>query len=356
MPPVLDFAPAPLAQPDDTRRAVEIWGSPIEQSVWSRLMRHVLPRINLPHHVASPVDCPDIEAEGSPWREAKERPEYLGACFTMPCKLQALRQSDALDAAGEATGSANTIYLRPAPPGLTSESPALAAAGLVQVGSNTDAPAVTNILLSALLSTPTPFPANAPRFFAPGQAAALAIGGGGAVRAVLHALHANLGCSRILLLNRDRLEAQAVIDQFPKLDIRFVDSVERAEKEMQELEGKGMRLAVGIGAIPCEEPQTEGEKTLYAAAEKLFEWKYQRMEGKEQTGLLKLPEKPIFLDMAYKPRFTLLRQSAEKHGWVSLCGDSAVLEVVFEQIKLWTSIDVPRDVRDSARELLRSLQ
>ncbi|GAA5891085.1 hypothetical protein JCM6882_006415 [Rhodosporidiobolus microsporus] len=347
-------APAPLAKRDHQRNAVAIYGFPVAHSVWSGLMMHILPRIGLTQHSARPVELRSLVEENNGWDQDEKLPSYIGACITMPLKLQALRKVDSLDEAGEACGCINTTYLRPSSTQSPSKSASLASASLTQIGTNTDASALTNVLLSMLLSLPSPFSPSHPRAFPPAKAAALAIGGGGAVRAAIHSFSSSFHCEPIFLLNRDEGETQAVVEHFRArgVEVTPLGNVEQAEREIEALEKRGGRVVLGIGAIPCEEPKTEGEKRVYEVARTLFDREHAVPLEEAEEGFLKLPEQRVFIDMAYKPHWTILRKQAEEKGWQTRCGTEVVLENTFEQIKLWTGIDVPQDVRASARKLL----
>ncbi|BGP21493.1 hypothetical protein JCM10295v2_000368 [Rhodotorula toruloides] len=262
----------------------------------------------------------------------------------MPLKLQALHKVDELTPEARATGCVNTTFFC---------SSATSSSTLRHVGTNTDAAAVSNVLLSAFLAFPTPPPISAPKQFAPGRAAAFVVGGGGATRAAIYAL-SRLNLSPIFIVNRKPVETEAVVDSFPAVDLRPLPTVEQARQEMEDLRKRGLRLVCGVGAIPCEPPTSEAEKRVYEVATEVF-----ALAGGEETvvtGLeerfLSLPSKPVFVDMVYKPRMTTLRALGEERGWTSVCGTEVVLGNCFEQFKLWTGRDVPVDVRSSARALL----
>jgi quinate dehydrogenase len=217
-------------------------------------------------------------------------------------KLQAVPLVDFLTPTALATGCINTTFLRPSssfpsPPHLpTSSSASLAASSLLHIGTNTDCTALTSVLLSALVSLSTPFPPSAPHSFSPhAKAAAFTIGGGGAVRAAIYSLSHDLGCSPIFLVNRDEDEMRAVVQHFPKVDVRPLRSVEEAEKQLNELQRGGGKLILGVGAVPCCEPKTEEEKTVYAVVETLFRSKYSGAVDEVEAGSLSLPDKPVFV-------------------------------------------------------------
>ncbi|GAA5852000.1 hypothetical protein JCM8547_000123 [Rhodosporidiobolus lusitaniae] len=333
-----------VAQADETRNWVAIYGTPVSHTVAPKLFDVIFPAIGLPKFKYTYVDCPSLEEEGNAWETAvKTNERFLGSCVTMPLKIQAVSKVDELTPQAAAIGSVNTTFLRPSP-----SSPS----GFIHVGTNLDTAGVKNSLLTALLRTPSPFPSDAPKAFAPDTAAALMIGGGGATRAALWAMN-ELGLSPIFLVNRDPVETAAIIAQFPALNLRALTSVEEAEKELDELESRGVKLAAGTGAIPSIEPQTEGEKMVYEVAKAVFARDYKKGEKETTAGSIALPEKPVCLEMAYKPRMTIMRRIAEERGWATICGVEVVLEGCFEQAKLWTGKEIPLDVREAGRKVLR---
>ncbi|GAA5833967.1 hypothetical protein JCM9279_004176 [Rhodotorula babjevae] len=336
------------ARPDDERISSALYGAHPAGSPAPQIFRCVYDALGLPRHRYDLVECASLEIEPNPWNEALKRPDCLGTCITMPLKLQAYDRVDVLTDEALATGCINTTFFRPSNP-LDPDSP------LVTVGTNTDSPACRAVLLSYLLSSPSPFPASAPtRFASSTRAAALAIGGGGATRAAIHALH-GLGCSPIYVVNRDEDETERMTKHFGASgwDVRALRSVGEAERELEGLEREGGRVVCGVGAIPCVEPTTTGEKMVYDVAATVFGRRYEVGDGQSvEEGSLALPDRPVFVDMAYKPLMTDLRIKAEAAGWKSLCGTEVVLENCFAQCLLFTGLEVPADVRRSARELL----
>ncbi|BGP20930.1 hypothetical protein JCM10213v2_009095 [Rhodosporidiobolus nylandii] len=353
MPSTAVDSPRPVAQADDQRNRIAIYGTPVSHSVAPGLFDVIFPAIGLPKHKYTAVDTPSLLVENNPWALAKEQPDFLGSCLTMPLKLQGMDKVDELAPQAQAIGSVNTTYVR------IDEATGKA----VHVGTNLDTAGVGNSLLTALLDSPSPFPADAPRRFAPRTAAALMtlltartlliVGGGGATRAAIYAMN-NIGLSPIFLINRDASETASIVAQFPDLDLRPLESVEQVQQELSSLEAKGVKLCAGTGAIPSIEPATAEEKNVYAVAKAAFEWPYKPESTQGEAGFLSLPQKPTFLEMAYKPRMTIMRGIAEKSGWKTICGVEVVLEGCFEQCKLWTGIEVPLEVREAGRKVLRA--
>lgn len=67
---------------------------------------------------------------------------------------------------------------------------------------------------------------------------------------------------------------------------------------------------LSLGAIPCLEPQTEEEKLVYAVVKTVLSIRYRNKIAEEMLPpdehRLPFPSKRLFLDMAYKPRWTKL--------------------------------------------------
>jgi hypothetical protein len=143
-------------------------------------------------------------------------------------------------------------------------------------------------------------PSDSPLRFAPNTAAALMIGGGGATRAAIFAMN-QLGAAPIFLINRDPTETAAIIAQFPDLDLRALETVKQVEEELAALEGKGIRLAAGTGAIPSIEPQSDAEKNVYEVAKAAFSYPY-KSGSTADDGFISLPAKPTFLGASKPPR------------------------------------------------------
>ncbi|KAM0753951.1 Aminoacid dehydrogenase-like protein [Meredithblackwellia eburnea MCA 4105] len=333
----------PVVQPNDVRNRVWIFGTPVSHSVAPAMFDIVFPALGLPSFKYGTSDCPDM-AETSSWQTLRKEPYFLGSCVTMPLKLAVMPHLDYLTPQAQAIGSVNTTYWRKNESGT-----------LQHAGTNLDTAGVGNSLLSALSGSASPFPAETARSFAAGVGAALMIGGGGATRAAIYAMH-QLGLSPIFLVNRDEEETSAIVKQFSDWDLRPIESVEAAKSALSALEKEGTRLVAGVGAIPSIEPVTEAEKRVYEIAKTLFEHPYDSSQAKAQPeGFLPLPNRPVHLEMAYKPRMTLIRKIADDRNWETICGVEVVLEGCFEQAYLWTGKVVDLPTREAARKLLRDM-
>lgn len=90
------------AKADDERHWVAIYGTPVSHSVSSlsvacpatltpserqvapALFDTIFPAIGLPRHKYTTVDCRSLLSPGNEWETAKQQPNFLGSCITMP--------------------------------------------------------------------------------------------------------------------------------------------------------------------------------------------------------------------------------------------------------------------------------
>lgn len=86
---------------------------------------------------------------------------------------------------------------------------------------------------------------------------------------------------------------------FKQLDLRPLEDTEQAGKVLQELDANGVKVCVGVGAIPSIAPESEAEKLVYAIADTVFKYSYEA-PVEQETEFLNLPKVACFLEMAYK--------------------------------------------------------
>jgi quinate dehydrogenase len=214
-----------------------------------------------------------------------------GSSVTMPHKVAIITHLDDITPEGRAVGACNTIFKRDGK----------------LIGTNTDTIGVKE---SFIQNVPAPDAVYAGR---PG----LVIGGGGAARSAVYALHAFMGCKTIYLVNRDPAEVQAVMSwcksQGYGEGLRHVQTAAEAEA----LEGAGAIVA----CVPNFPPVTQAE----IEARKIIE------------VFLAKPHKGAILEMCYHPTpYTEVGNLAEKAGWQVILGTEAMLYQGFEQDQYWT--------------------
>ncbi|VBB81285.1 Putative quinate dehydrogenase [Podospora comata] len=227
-------------------------------------------------------------------------PKFYGASVTMPNKVAIIPHLDYLTPECRDVGACNTLFLRDDPntPG-----------GRLLCGANTD-----------VIGVRESFVQNVPNADVYENRPALVVGGGGAARSAVYALHKYLQATKIYLVNRDPSEVEAVMKECKERGygdkLVYVESVEQAER----LEGPGAIVA----CIPDFAPVMESEKTVRKIIEVML--------GKDHKGAM--------LEMCYNPSpFTALGAIAEKEGWQVILGTEAMIWQGIEQDKYWTGLD-----------------
>ncbi|GAA5917080.1 hypothetical protein JCM5296_000014 [Sporobolomyces johnsonii] len=283
--------PAPATAPRDR---FALFGTPISHSLSPAFHNTLFAALSLPSHSYS---LHETASFSDPSVLALLRsPSFAGAAVTMPHKVAALPYMDELVPEVQEIGSMNTIVVV----GTNDDgTPRL-------VGRNTD----TDGIRGALLASVPEGTRDGTAPFGEGRSGVV-FGGGGTTRAAIYAL------SPLWLLNRDPAETAAIIStpSFAKYDLRALESEEQWTGE------EAQRVACVVGAIPSVSPETEGERTVYRVAERVFEG----ARGEQRP----------FLDMAYKPHRTLMIELAEKYGWRTIGGIEALVHQAFAQDRHW---------------------
>jgi quinate dehydrogenase len=189
----------------------------------------------------------------------------LGAAVTMPHKVAILQHLDKITPEGESVGAVNTLFLREDPE----------TGKRVFWGTNTDVIGVRDSFVYNVDDPDTCYHGRP----------AIVVGGGGAARSAVYALRTWMKASKIYLVNRDRNEVQAVIDECKARgygdSLVDVSTVEQAEQ----LEGVGAIVA----CVPDFAPKTAEEKEARAVLE----------------CFLNKPHKGAVLEMCYHPRYVV---------------------------------------------------
>ncbi|KAE8414812.1 3-dehydroshikimate dehydratase [Aspergillus pseudocaelatus] len=237
--------------------------------------------VGVTHSIAPPMHNYIAKALGHDWKFlAKECPtvedavqlfrrsDFAGGVVTMPYKRTIMDHLDGLDEYAIRLGACNNVYRT--------------ADGKLR-GTNTDWRGIKGCLLGA---------SEAGR----GKPAVL-IGAGGAARAAIFTLHDQLECRQIYLVNRDRDEVKALLEEAKQvysdgLDIVYVERVEQV---------KGLASPYYIvGTVPDAEPSTPDEVEVHQIIK----------------SFLSTPqEKGVLLDMCFKPRKTRILQAGKANGW-----------------------------------------
>ncbi|KAG8710974.1 hypothetical protein FRC08_016482 [Ceratobasidium sp. 394] len=278
-------------------------------------------------------------------------PEFGGSSVTMPMKVIIMKYLDEITPEAQAVGAVNTIV-----PAVDSKTGTMKA-----VGTNTDYLGVRNSLLRQLS-----FQANRNFLpsdtFASGHAAALSIGGGGAARSAIHALH-TMGLSSIYLMNRDQGEVDTLFECFPTLPLIHLKNI--AEVEVKLAEPGAPPIVIIVGAIPAYLPATDAERGVYNMITHVLTQPYAEGDHSNLPHGLPLPRQRLFLDMAYRPRNTPLLQIAGALDWVPIGGVQAMIEQGLAQSRMWQAGDaslevaygdgIGEDVMSKAREFVENM-
>ncbi|KAL1881495.1 hypothetical protein Plec18167_003091 [Paecilomyces lecythidis] len=209
---------------------------------------------------------------------------FGGASVTMPHKLQAHKFCHKQSDTAKAIGAINTLIVEGEGKDRTI------------TGDNTDWSGLCNIV--------TKYCNRSKRTLNSG----LVIGAGGASRAALYALH-RAGVKKIYMVNRTYASAESVRDAFAKLfSIEVLPSLQDLPQYPD----------VIISTIPANLYTPDQFKNIFGPG-----------------GLC--------IDMSYKPRRTPLLAAAEaRDGWETIKGVEVLLAQGFDQYRLWTGRDAPR--------------
>ncbi|RAL04127.1 shikimate dehydrogenase family protein [Aspergillus ibericus CBS 121593] len=237
-------------------------------------------------------ECPTIEDAMALFRQ----PTFAGGVVTMPYKRTIMDHLDGLDEYATRLQACNNVYR--------------AADGSLR-GTNTDWRGIEGCLLGASEEG-----RNRP--------AVIVGAGGGRV----------LGCSPIYVVNRDREEVGALVEDVAK-EYRTLEMVhvERAE----EVTDLSVPFYI-VGTVPDAAPSTPAEVEVHRIVD----------------TFLSNPTKGVLLDMCFKPRKTRFLQAAQNHGWTTVEGTEVIGHQMLEQYRLWCGEEASRKIPvEGAWSLLR---
>lgn len=137
----------------------------------------------------------------------------------------------------------------------------------------------------------------------------MVIGAGGASRAALYAMHRS-GCREICLVNRTQATAEKVKEDFRAV---FEITVLPALQDLQR------KPDVIIGTVLAETTTEKQFASIFGP-------------------------RGLCIEMAYKPRQTPLLNVAQKHvDWQTVTGVEVLLAQAYDQFRLWTGREPPRE-------------
>ncbi|KAJ5337725.1 hypothetical protein N7452_004453 [Penicillium brevicompactum] len=215
---------------------------------------------------------------------------FGGASVTMPHKLQVHKFCDKQTKTAQLIGAINTLIVEGSGEQRT------------VTGDNTDWSGLYSIVVSHFRQKE-----QQPNV-------GLVIGAGGASRAALYSMH-QAGIKKIFLVNRTLATAEKVKHDFSQaFDIKVIARLEDLSDSPD----------VIIGTVPADTTSESQFSSLFGP-----------------QGLC--------VDMSYKPRQTPLLTAAQKHqGWDTVTGVEVLLAQAFDQFRLWTKLEPPREVMAEA--------
>jgi quinate dehydrogenase len=228
-------------------------------------------------------------------------PKCHGSTVTMPHKVTIIPHLDEMTEECRDIGACNTIFFKEQD------------GKRRLVGTNTDHIGIRESFFQNLVEGASPESYRG----RPG----LVIGGGGACRSAVYALHKWLRCSEIYVVNRDVAEVDAVITTCKQAG--FGDSLIHVKTAAQ-AEALASPGAI-VSCIPNFPPKTSEEIEARRVIEIFL--------TKEEKGAM--------LEMCYHPTpYTEIGNIAEKLGWQVILGTEAMIYQGLEQDHYWTGKDV----------------
>lgn len=305
----------------DTQTKIPLLGYPIHHSMAPLVQNYLFAGKRLPWQYyllesKEPSDLLNVLDSSSPstLEASSDSPKFcIGAAVTMPHKVTFMSHVDEVTSSGKIIGAINTVFLRR---DKTTGQPR-------RIGTNTDSIGISRSFTTVPASLVSPDASNRP---------GLVIGGGGASRSAVYALHYLLGVSEIYLVSRLKSETDELIAWFTNdtSGSQFKGKL-RAVHSLEEATALPAPYYV-VSAIPDFPPQTEGEKMSYAITRQLL--------GRENPV-----EKGLLLEMCYHPNIrTSLYEYAEQNGWHVIPGTEAMIWQAVAQQVLWTENEVDNEI------------
>jgi quinate dehydrogenase len=295
----------------DERKYLYLAGIHVTHSIAVPVHNYIARSLSLPYTFIN-QECPTVQDVLDLFRA----PTFAGGVVTMPYKKAIMPLIDELDPLAVTLGACNNVYL-------TTE-------GKLR-GTNTDWRGIKGCLLSATKSVE-----NEGKW-----KPALIIGAGGASRAAVYALFAELECAEIYVVNRD---AQEVADLLSDAQA-YASSSSRNPKlvhvtSMSQAESLPAPYYI-VGTVPDFEAKTEEELNARAILE----------------AFLRKEEKGVLLDMCYKPRNTRILQLGNANGWATMDGTGIIGHQIEEQWRLWAGAGErgrPKVPKEKAWQILKN--
>ncbi|KAE8453583.1 hypothetical protein EG329_010444 [Mollisiaceae sp. DMI_Dod_QoI] len=276
-----------ISHSTDQRKYLYLAGVGVTHSIGIDLHNYVAKSLGVPWTFVN-QECSTVEDVVALFRA----PTFAGGVVTMPYKKTIMPFLDELDPLATTLGACNNVYL-------TKD-------GKLR-GTNTDWRGIKGCLLSGTLTGKNEGKGKP----------ALIVGAGGASRAAVYALFAEMECGEIYVVNRDAKEVDDLLEDSKAYSskrqprLRHITSVEDAEISTAPF--------YVVGTVPDFEAKTKDELKARAILE----------------TFLRNEEKGILLDMCFKPRNTRIIRMGNKNGWRTVEGTNVIGFQLEEQWRLW---------------------
>ncbi|KAI8624620.1 EPSP synthase-domain-containing protein [Xylariaceae sp. FL1651] len=266
-----------------------LFGKPISTSRSPALHNTLFRQAGLPHEYS--LFETDTVAEV---QDLIRSSGFGGASVTIPLKLDIMHLLDDISDAAKVIGAVNTIVPMASKDGEKAR----------LYGDNTDWTGMVYSLHAVGLVAPTGT-AN--------SSSAMVVGSGGTTRAAVYALH-SLGFSPVYIVARNKTRAEEMISSFPS---------EYNLEHVQDATHVRHLPNVIISTVPADQAVDPSMRDLLVSV-----LRQPRQHGGPR----------IFLEMAYKPRYTPFMRLAEDSGWITIPGLEVLTSQGFYQFQLWTGI------------------
>ncbi|CAG7919129.1 unnamed protein product [Penicillium olsonii] len=215
---------------------------------------------------------------------------FGGASVTMPHKLQVHKLCDEQTETARLIGAINTLIVKDHGRRRT------------VTGDNTDWSGLHSIIVSHSRDKQRH------------PSVGLVIGAGGASRAALYSMH-EAGIQKIFLVNRTQATAEKLKEDFSQLfEIEVIATLDAIPAKPD----------VIIGTVPADTTTEDQFTSLFGP-------------------------RGLCIDMSYKPRQTPLLTATQKHpDWDTVTGVEVLLAQAFDQFRLWTGLEPPKEVMAEA--------
>ncbi len=261
-----------------------LFGTPIKQSMSPAMHNGAYQALRLPHEYSL-----NEQTDVNTYKEVLKDPKFGGASVTIPHKETIIPLLDEVNGAAKVIGAVNTIVIE----------------NDKKVGYNTDWIGMKRPILSKLQAKGMDW----------NNKIGIVIGAGGTAKAACYAVK-DLGLN-IILCNRTPDKGKDVADAFGGAFMTLDEVMSNSNNSIQP-----ENIAVVISTLPAAANFTLPEYILQ--------------------------NKPVILDVVYKPVRTLLMEQAIAHNCPRVQGATMLLEQGIEQFQLWNKRRAPRTEMENA--------